>query len=75
MKIDYRTLTPAQRQNRQNVRNYLLVATIPEIEKEIEISKERKDEDRARFCQEVLDEAIEEATEAGYDKLGSGWVG
>jgi hypothetical protein len=64
-------LTPAQRQLRQNVRNFLLIATIPELEQELEISEG----DRKTFVQELLTEAISEATEAGYDKLAEGWVG
>lgn len=64
-------LTPAQRQLRQNVRNFLLIATIPELERELEISEG----DRKIFVQELLDEAIAEATEAGYDKLAGGWIG
>jgi len=64
-------LTPAQGQLRQNVRNFLLIATIPELERELEISEG----DRKTYVQELLDEAIAEATEAGYDKLAGGWVG
>jgi len=64
-------LTPAQGQLRQNVRNFLLIATIPELERELEISEG----DRKIFVQELLDEAIAEAAEAGYDKLAGGWIG
>ena len=65
-------LTPAQRQLRQNVRNFLLTASIPELERELQLST---NPDRKRFVQELLDEAIAEATEDGYDKLAQGWIG
>jgi hypothetical protein len=73
--MDKNTLTPAQRQIRMNVRNFLLVATIEELEVELKISKDTGDTFRAECVQELLDEAIGEATEAGYDKLAQGWVG
>lgn len=68
-------LTPAQRQIRMNVRNFLLVATIQELETELRISKESKDNLRAVCVRQLLDQAIREETEAGYDKLATGWVG
>ena len=42
-------LTPAQGQLRQNVRNFLLIATIPELERELEISEG----DRKTYVQEL----------------------
>ena len=69
--MDVSKLTPAQRQIRQNVRNFLLIATIEELEVELTIG----DDFRKQCVQELLDEAIKEATEAGYDKLAGGWVG
>lgn len=70
--MDVSKLTPAQRQLRQNVRNFLLVATIEELEVELTIGN---DPFRKECVQELLDEAIAEATEAGYDKLAGGWIG
>jgi hypothetical protein len=54
-KIDVSTLTSFQHQLQLNVRNFLLVAT-PE---ELEISLEQKDEWRAKFVQELIDERTE----------------
>ncbi len=68
-------LTPAQRQIRMNVRNFLLVATIEELETELRISNNTNDNFRAVCVRQLLDQAIREETEAGYDKLASGWVG
>lgn len=63
-------LSPAQRQLRQNVRNFLLIATIPELERELEISEG----DRKTYVQELLDQAIKDSTDDGYDKLAGGWI-
>lgn len=68
-------LTPAQRQIRMNVRNFLLVATIEELETELRISNKTNDNLRAVCVKQLLTKAIAEETEAGYDKLASGWVG
>jgi len=90
-------LTKAQRQIRMNVRNFLLVATMAELQKELTISLNSKDTFRAACVRELIeemspttpihddgyadggepytDEEIAEMTEAGYDKLASGWVG
>ena len=48
------------RQLRQNVRNFLLTATLEEMRKELQISRESGDAIRARFVQEMIDEKIEE---------------
>lgn len=45
-------LTRAQRQIRQNVRNFLLIATMPELELEAEIG----DEMRKKFVREIIAE-------------------
>lgn len=45
-----------QRQQRMNIRNFLLVATIPELQRELEISQKVGDEFRAICVQELLDE-------------------
>lgn len=63
MAIDLDSLTRAQRQHRMNVRNYLLVATISEIEKELTIGN---CPDRKRFVQEILDERL---AEEAHDSL------
>ena len=63
MAIDLDSLTRAQRQHRMNVRNYLLVATISEIEKELTIGN---CSDRKRFVQEILDERM---AEEAHDSL------
>lgn len=42
---------------RQNVRNFLMLATIDELERELKISTERSDMLRARYVQELIDEA------------------
>lgn len=68
-------LTPTQRRIRMNVRNFLLVATIEELETELRISQESGNNLRAVCVRELLNEEIKEATEAGYDKLATGWVG
>lgn len=41
---------------RQNVRNFLLVATLDELKRELEISISRKDTERAKYVQELIDE-------------------
>ena len=68
-------LTPAQRQIRMNIRNFLLVATIEELATELRISKNQNDNLRAVCVRQLLDQAIREETEVGYDKLAAGWVG
>lgn len=64
--MDKTTLTPAQRQIRMNVRNFLLVATIDELKIELAISEKTSDTFRAACVQELLDEAVAKVTEAGY---------
>lgn len=56
MKMDTSKLTPAQRQTRSNVRNFLLTANRAQLEAEINISEERGDEFRRACVQELLDE-------------------
>ena len=41
---------------RQNVRNFLLPMRISEVERELELSLERDDTERAKYVQEFLDE-------------------
>lgn len=48
----------ADRQYRQNIRNFLLTATADELRREIEISEERGDTKRARYVRELLDETL-----------------
>jgi len=50
------TLSPADRQLRQNVRNFLMTATLDELKKELAISKQRGDAKRAQFVQELINE-------------------
>jgi len=49
-------LSPADRQLRMNVRNFLMTATLDELKKELAISKQRGDAKRAQFIQEMIDE-------------------
>jgi hypothetical protein len=49
-------LTAAQRQIRMNVRNFLLVATMPELQKELTISLNSKDTFRAACVRELIEE-------------------
>jgi hypothetical protein len=56
MKFNPSELPSHLRQLRQNVRNFLLVATPEELQKELELSKAKKDEWRAKFIQELIDE-------------------
>jgi|AntRauTorcE11897_2_1112592.scaffolds.fasta_scaffold01099_3 FixJ family two-component response regulator len=70
--MDKTTLTNAQRQIRMNIRNFLLVATIAELETEIEISNRTGDTFRAACVQELLDQAVAEETEAAYSQMVDG---
>ncbi len=54
--MDVTNLTPSQKNIRSAIRGFLLTATRAELEKELELSKERKDEFRAKCIQELLDE-------------------
>lgn len=56
MKIDTSTLTPAERQLRQNIRNFLLTATRKELE-EILAANHYPDEFSQRCIRELLAEA------------------
>lgn len=58
--MDTSKLTSAQRQLRQNVRNFLLVATLEELRGELAISKERGDTFRAQCVEELIDERTAE---------------
>ena len=70
--MDKTTLTNAQRQIRMNIRNFLLVATIAELETEIEISNRTGDTFRAACVQELLNQAIAEETEHAYSQMVEG---
>lgn len=50
------TLTDAERRVRNNVRNYLLLATPAELRREWKISEDRGDVLRAQFIQELIEE-------------------
>lgn len=50
-------MTDRERQIRQNVRNFLLVATMAELKAELRISQDKGDTLRARFVQELIEEA------------------
>lgn len=54
--MDKTTLTTAQRQIRMNIRNFLLIATPAELQKELEISNNSGDTFRAQCVQELIDE-------------------
>lgn len=55
-----RELNSFERQVRMNVRNFLLIATPEELQKELALSLERNDKLRAEFVQELIDEAANE---------------
>jgi hypothetical protein len=55
-----------------NIRNFLLVATIAELETEIEISNRTGDTFRAACVQELLDQAVAEEIEAAYSQIVDG---
>jgi len=55
-----------------NIRNFLLVATIAELETEIEISNRTGDTFRAACVQELLAQAVAEETEAAYSQMVDG---
>ncbi len=50
-------LTPQQRQVRAMIRNFLLVATVPELERELAISRHRGDTFRAECVLELIRES------------------
>ncbi len=54
--MDKSKLTDDQRRFRTNVRNFLMVATLPELQREKALSEERKDTFRAACVQELIDE-------------------
>lgn len=49
-------MSPSQRQLRMNIRNFLLVATADELQRELQISKDRNDTFRAQCIQELIEE-------------------
>jgi hypothetical protein len=49
-------MTDYEKQLRQNIRNYLYPMTPTEMEKELEISHERRDALRIRFIEEYIAE-------------------
>lgn len=59
-------LTHAQRQQRMNIRNFFLTASVAEIQNEIEIRKARKD----KIGILALEEMIAECEKAGVDNFG-----
>ncbi len=57
MKPTYLTkLTAQQRQLRSNIRAFLITATQKELEKELQLSVDRKDYFRAEVIQELISE-------------------
>ncbi len=50
-------MTDFEHQVRRNVRNFLFMATKEELRRELQISIDAKDELRARFVLELLQEA------------------
>ncbi len=54
--MDTSELTDRERQVRQDVRNFLINATLAELRLELEISNERGNAFRARCVQELIDE-------------------
>jgi len=68
-------LSAAQRQLRQNVRNFLLVATPDELRAELQISLDRYDADRATFIREIMvEEGVLEVIETGVINKDN-WTG
>ncbi len=49
-------MTNQEHNLRMNIRNFLLVATTEELQKELQISLDRKDAFRAKCIQELIDE-------------------
>ena len=64
--MNVENLTRAQRQHRQNIRNFLLVATKAELQTELQIRSDRNDPFGAACVQELID-AVESA---GVDSVG-----
>jgi len=54
--MDKSKLTDDQRRFRMNVRNFLMVATPAELQREKALSEERNDTFRAACVQELIDE-------------------
>lgn len=54
--MDKSKLTEDQRRFRTNVRSFLLIATLPELQREKALSEERGDKFRAECVQELMDE-------------------
>ncbi len=61
MKMDTSRLTDAQRNLRINVRNFLMVATPEELQKELQLSLDAKQPFRAECVRELIAEAEAEA--------------
>lgn len=59
-------MTPAQRQQRQNIRNYFLTASVDQMRKEMEYRKARKDQ----VGVDALQEMIAECEKHGVDNFG-----
>lgn len=57
MRMNTENLTSDQRRLRQNIRNFLLVATSEELRKELAISEERGDKFRTACILELIDES------------------
>lgn len=52
--MDTSKLTPFQRAFRMNVRNFLLAATMQELEREVKLSLDRGDEFRAECVRDLI---------------------
>jgi hypothetical protein len=59
--MDVSKLSDHRRNYRMNIRNFLLAATPAELETELELSLERKDEFRADVVRELMAEREAEA--------------
>lgn len=55
--MDVSKLSPADRQTRQNVRNFLLTATREQLAEELQLSLDMNDHVRAAFVRELIEEA------------------
>lgn len=55
--MDRETMTPAQRQTRMNVRNFLLIATPAQLAQELEIAVKQGDVFRTNCIKELISES------------------
>lgn len=66
-------LTQAQKTVRSNVRNFLIIATLPELQREFNLSLERNDHFRAKCVRELIDEEYNSSKQLVNQPLLGGW--